>query len=271
MRTSKRPLQELNRNSVRSPPSKLTRIEKRIAVDKSAKKLRAAEFIDKAVQKEKLGDVSAALNFYEDAADCLPENTQLKEKVTELQKRFDESVVFTAANRVQKSKEMESTINNIISKRSRKRVTADQKKTSAETEMSQNDIDMPLDSTDYESLAPECSNEFEPRQSLLSTVSTESADSNMYSRDAMIENLQQKTVAALEYQLFDRLNNGDYDELLELNMIGPARAKYILEVRSEHESDAPFFTSLEQLEEIGMKPKQWQGFLKKNVLFLSGL
>lgn len=38
-------------------------------------------------------------------------------------------------------------------------------------------------------------------------------ESSLYPREVMIENLQQKTMAALEYQLFDRLNNGDFDEV----------------------------------------------------------
>ena len=42
------------------------------------------------------------------------------------------------------------------------------------------------------------------------------AESSVYPREVMISNLQQKTLAALEYQLFDRLNNGDFDEVIYL-------------------------------------------------------
>jgi hypothetical protein len=45
------------------------------------------------------------------------------------------------------------------------------------------------------------------------SIGRASMESSVYPREAMIEDLQQKTMAALEYQLFDRLNNGDYDEV----------------------------------------------------------
>jgi hypothetical protein len=57
-------------------------------------------------------------------------------------------------------------------------------------------------------------------------------------------------------------------------MIGKKRAEYILEMREEWEgtnSEDPCFTSVEQLEEIGLKPKDCQQFLKRNAVFLIGL
>ncbi len=56
-------------------------------------------------------------------------------------------------------------------------------------------------------------------------------------------------------------------------MIGKKRAEYILEVRREFEEGGSdgYFKSIEQLEDIGMKPKDCERFLKKNVLLLAGL
>jgi hypothetical protein len=55
-------------------------------------------------------------------------------------------------------------------------------------------------------------------------------------------------------------------------MIGKKRAEYILEVRKDVEEGADgYFKSIEQLQDIGMKPKDCERFLKKNVLLLAGL
>lgn len=57
-------------------------------------------------------------------------------------------------------------------------------------------------------------------------------------------------------------------------MIGKKRAEYILDMREEWEgndSETPCFTSINQLEEIGLKPKDCNQFLKRNAVFLLGL
>lgn len=97
-------------------------------------------------------------------------------------------------------------------------------------------------------------------------------------RAEILQQLQSKTLSALEYQLLDRLNKGDKDELLQLKQIGEVRACGILELREKHEDqkgstqgEDSYFHSLEQLEDIYMKPKQIKSFLKQNATFLLGL
>lgn len=100
-------------------------------------------------------------------------------------------------------------------------------------------------------------------------------------RAQILQKLQSKTLSALEYQLLDRLNKGDREELLQLKQIGQVRASGILELRERHEEEVScgeeggdgtaYFQTLEQLEDIFMKPKEIQSFLKKNATFLLGL
>jgi hypothetical protein len=94
-------------------------------------------------------------------------------------------------------------------------------------------------------------------------------------RAEILRQLQSKTLSALEYQLLDRLNKGDKDELLQLKKIGNIRACGILELREQHHEEASgdgvYFNSLEQLEDIYMKPKEIKSFLKQNATFLLGL
>jgi hypothetical protein len=63
-------------------------------------------------------------------------------------------------------------------------------------------------------------------------------------------------------------------------MIGPKRANYILQLRQEaaqddaasrQEEHGAYFQSIDQLEDIGMKSKDCQTFLKKNLTLLAGL
>jgi hypothetical protein len=94
-------------------------------------------------------------------------------------------------------------------------------------------------------------------------------------RAQILLQLQTKTLSALEYQLLDRLNKGDKEELLQLKKIGNIRACGILELREQHyeesSGDDTYFESLEQLEDIYMKPKEIKSFLKQNATFLLGL
>jgi hypothetical protein len=69
-------------------------------------------------------------------------------------------------------------------------------------------------------------------------------------------------------------------------MIGPKRAKYILQLREEYleslqegsvsasaagAGEKGYFQSIDQLQDIGMKFKDCHTFLKKNVTLLAGL
>lgn len=99
-------------------------------------------------------------------------------------------------------------------------------------------------------------------------------------RARILQQLQSRTLSALEYQLLDRLNKGDKEELLQLKQIGPVRASGILELREQHEEvvscgegddTGAYFQTLEQLEDLFMKPKEIQSFLKQNATFLLGL
>ena len=62
-------------------------------------------------------------------------------------------------------------------------------------------------------------------------------------------------------------------------MIGKKRANYILQIRedyqkeagSEEEENEGYFKSIDDLQDIGMKIKDCQTFLKKNIGLLAGL
>ena len=84
--------------------------------DKTSSKLKAAEYIDKALHHESLGNFEQALNYYEDAAENLPPNGQLSAKIATLKHRLDENFEGVAHKRVRKSNEVERTVRGIVSK-----------------------------------------------------------------------------------------------------------------------------------------------------------
>ena len=106
----------------------------------------------------------------------------------------------------------------------------------------------------------------------LSDIETIYSEYDPAKRADVLQQLQTKTVSALEYQLLDRLNKGDEEELLLLKKVGNVRASRILDLRDQCSGDPnACFESLDQLEDIGMKPKEIKTFLKQNATFLLGL
>ena len=77
--------------------------------------------------------------------------------------------------------------------------------------------------------------------------------------------IQLKTTiaTAIDYQLVSILNNGSYEELVQLRGIGPIRASRIM---SERISKS--FSITRDLESIGMKSKEIQKFINDNVKYL---
>lgn len=77
--------------------------------------------------------------------------------------------------------------------------------------------------------------------------------------------IQLKTTiaTAIDYQLVSILNNGSYEELVQLRGIGPIRASRIM---SERISKS--FSTTRDLESIGMKSKEIQKFINDNVKYL---
>lgn len=227
---------------------------------RSAKKYRAADFLEIALKHERSGNKELALSAYEDAAENISNNTKILAKIEQLKSLIKEEFETIAAQKKQALLQQQE-------KEARRRQEEEILRTREE------------DERDFYDTEGEVSMMTEDNESFYddeTTASTLYSEYDPEKRALILQQLQAKTQSALEYQLLDRLNKGDKEELLQLKQIGNIRATGILQLREQFadddaSGDGLYFTSLEQLEDIYMKPKEIKSFLRQNAVFLLGL
>jgi DNA uptake protein ComE-like DNA-binding protein len=228
--------------------------------NKSAKKYRAADLLDIALKHERSGDKQRALSAYEDAAENIANNSKIVAKIELLKAQIAEEYERIAMEKkqaimLQKEAEKRQKEEEII--RTQEIDEGDYYDTDGDVSMMTEDNEDDVDDD-------------------LTEAGTLYSEYDPVKREAILKQLQTKTQSALEYQLLDRLNKGEKDELIQLKKIGNVRADAILELRDQYlgeeaSGDGAYFKSLDQLEDINMKPKEIKSFLKQNAVFLLGL
>lgn len=252
-------------NQHQKTPEKKT-LRRHLQADKSAKKYRAADLLDIALKHERNGNKELALSSYEDAAESISNNAKILAKIGMLKTQIASDFEKLQAEKKKMIQEAEA------ANRLAQQFASVDEIDSFGYDMGDNnddDISVITDNQDNDS------------ESVGDADNDDMTDATFYSeydpvkRAETLANLQSKTLSALEYQLLDRLNKGEKDELVQLIKIGEVRASKILELREELYEKASgagtYFTNLDQLEDIDMKPKEIKSFLKQNATFLLGI